>query len=180
MSSMIYVIKNTVNDSVYVGQTSQSLEERMQHHNSNCKSGQTTFYKSMREIGKENFYIEPLEIVDDNEANQKELFWIKKFKETNPMYNMKFTEGKCGGDTLTDNPNLEKIKKTISDKTSFGRNHRAREVASYDLETHERIEFCSVSACQDYHKIPRHDIITRRCSGKINIPYGNLMFDYLY
>ena len=52
----IYIIKNTVNDKVYIGKTIQTLERRFQKHLSDSKKLNTHFaramgYKSASSIG---------------------------------------------------------------------------------------------------------------------------------
>ena len=58
----IYCIRNTVNDDIYIGSTCQSLSQRMAQHRKdvNFKQGMK-LHKSMKELGRENFYIELLE-----------------------------------------------------------------------------------------------------------------------
>lgn len=176
----IYIVKNTVNNIVYVGQTKQTLENRLLHHFSNINSGKTYFYKAIKELGTDKFYIELLEEVDDNIANEKELEWILNIQKKYPLYNMKFSLGKCGGDTLSNHPNINEISKIISEKSMGGKNPNATKVCSVNINTNEKINFGSVSECQRFYNIPRHDIIIRRCSGKIQKPYKyNLMFEYL-
>ena len=62
--SKIYVIRNNLNDLVYVGSTVQSLANRFAKHKSDWKIGKTCpIYKAFSEIGIDNFYIELFEIV---------------------------------------------------------------------------------------------------------------------
>ena len=175
----IYIIKNTINNIVYVGQTQQTLNQRLAHHFSNINSSNSYFYRSMKELGIDKFYIELLEVVNDEISDIKELEWIMKIKEKYPLYNTKFSLGKCGGDTLSNHPNIKEIGKIISEKVMGGNNSQATKVCSVDINTNNRINFGSVSECQRYYNIPRHDIITRRCSGKIKKPFNGLLFEYL-
>ena len=51
---LIYLITNDVNNKVYVGQTTKSLEERIQGHRSAMVSGvDTHIYRAMRKYGWE-------------------------------------------------------------------------------------------------------------------------------
>jgi hypothetical protein len=68
----VYVIRNQVNDMVYVGSTVQTLAERMAGHRGdykrkNCKSYK--LYQAFDEIGITNFYIE---LVEDYPCESKE------------------------------------------------------------------------------------------------------------
>ena len=58
----IYIIRNKVNDKVYVGQTTVSLKLRFQNHLSAARRGlDYVIGKAIRKYGEENFYIELLE-----------------------------------------------------------------------------------------------------------------------
>lgn len=75
----IYVIKNDINDKVYVGQAINS-KERFQSH---CKPSAATLNneyigKAIQKYGKEHFWFEILESQIEN-YNEREKFWIKKF-----------------------------------------------------------------------------------------------------
>lgn len=89
MFGRIYLIKNDVNDKVYVGKTIRELKQRMREHRSRAKRG----YKKpicivMREIGIEHFYIE---LVEDNipieQLDNKEIEYIHKFNSVANGYN---------------------------------------------------------------------------------------------
>ena len=60
----IYVIKNTENDKVYIGQTTSTPQERFSQHMKDStlrQKGNIEFYIAVKEIGKEKFYVETLE-----------------------------------------------------------------------------------------------------------------------
>lgn len=85
----IYIIRNTVNNKVYIGKTIQSLNERWCKHLSNW-SNCTKLKEAMNKIGKENFYIEVLE--DDipySLLDIKESEYILKYNSINYGYNIK-------------------------------------------------------------------------------------------
>ena len=88
----IYVIKNTVNSSVYVGQTGKTIEERLKKHiqeSKNKKKENFKFYSAIRAIGADKFYVEMLEECDDIQADERERYWIKFFHSNeNGGYNM--------------------------------------------------------------------------------------------
>lgn len=87
----IYIIKNTLNSKVYVGQTTVSLKLRFQNHLSaaRCNKGYV-IGKAIRKYGEQNFYIELLEECLTEEINNREIYWIKLFDSTNNNfgYNM--------------------------------------------------------------------------------------------
>lgn len=83
----IYIIKNTVNNKVYIGQTSRELEVRWNEHKKCGNIGYkltSKFYRDMYEIGVDNFYIEVLETCNINELDSKEQYYINKY---NSFYN---------------------------------------------------------------------------------------------
>ena len=72
----IYIIKNEVNNKVYIGKTIQKLENRWHDHLSkwsNCRK----LKEAMDQLGRENFYIQ---ILEDNipyyDLDKKELYYI--------------------------------------------------------------------------------------------------------
>lgn len=93
----IYIIKNTVNDKVYIGQTTQTIERRWNQHISKSKdlSCNSILYKEIRRIGIENFSIHMLEKCYDNELDNKEKYYINKYNSYINGYNS--TLGGFGG-----------------------------------------------------------------------------------
>ncbi len=92
---IIYQITNVVNGKRYIGKTTKSAEDRLKKHFYNAKSGQNThLYKAIRKYGEASFTIEVVENTDEQQLNEREIFWISKLS---PEYNM--TIGGDGGDT---------------------------------------------------------------------------------
>ena len=71
-TGFIYMIKNTENSDKYVGSTFKSLDTRFEQHKLQCNNKllKTKLYKLMRSIGKDKFYIEPLETVEVNDRRE--------------------------------------------------------------------------------------------------------------
>ena len=68
----IYIIRNTVNSKVYVGQTNETVRVRFRKHLSAAKTGKGyVIGKAMRKYGLENFYVELIEAKEFD--NKKEL-----------------------------------------------------------------------------------------------------------
>ena len=65
----IYQISNTINDDVYIGSTTQALNQRMAKHRYDCKKKSCKIYKVMNELGIDNFYIE---LIEDFPCERKE------------------------------------------------------------------------------------------------------------
>jgi group I intron endonuclease len=69
----IYCIRNYINDEVYVGSTTDLLSKRFSTHKrkrNSVKSEKIPLYMLMRDIGKDNFYIELMEEYPCNNLEQ--------------------------------------------------------------------------------------------------------------
>lgn len=109
----IYIIKNKINNKVYIGQTTRSLEWRFSHHKAqiNCKNQCSALYSAFKKYGVENFWIEGIEQGDftAEELNEKEIYYIQKYNSVSPNgYNLQLG-GKCFGVS-------EETKKKMSEK----------------------------------------------------------------
>lgn len=79
----IYIIKNAVNDKVYVGRTKVSLKLGFQNHLSAAGNGKDYIIgKAIRKYGEDKFYIELLEECTVEELNEREKYWIAFFNST--------------------------------------------------------------------------------------------------
>lgn len=88
MKGSIYIIKNTINDKVYIGQTTQTINIRFANHKMASRIGEDTkFYRAMRKYGEENFYPELLEKVEVENLNDRERYWIKYYDSYYNGYN---------------------------------------------------------------------------------------------
>ena len=101
MLSGIYKFENNENGKIYIGQA-QNLGVRYNshfnnHNNENLKDYNTKFYRALRKYGFHNFTYEILELVDLNNLNAREEYWIEYFNSFNNGYN-----GNKGGDKVTE------------------------------------------------------------------------------
>lgn len=87
----IYIIKNTINDKVYVGQTTMSVYERFSAHkkpSTQKQHGSYKIYNAMSKYGVENFYVEILETdIPISMLDEKEIGYIAFFDSYNNGYN---------------------------------------------------------------------------------------------
>jgi transposase len=98
LTGLIYIIKNKINNKVYIGQTTMDMKTRFIGHISS-RNGKNKkhykFYKAIRAIGKEYFYYE---IIEKNipvyALDEKEIAYIKKFNSYHKGYN-----STAGGDS---------------------------------------------------------------------------------
>lgn len=98
MFGFIYIITNTVNNKVYVGQTIRSLEERWREHcRTKCHKGELNMLikKAIQKYGRENFNITELEKCKIEELNEKEVYYINLYNSYKEGYNM--TKGGTSG-----------------------------------------------------------------------------------
>ena len=80
----IYIIKNDLNNSVYIGQTSRNLEIRWKEH---VRHTDQVIGKAIAKYGREHFYIEQIEECDDNELDERERYWIQQYQSFENGYN---------------------------------------------------------------------------------------------
>lgn len=95
----IYKITNKINNKIYIGKTSYSLEKRFQEHCRDSKKLELQnrpLYSAMRKYGIENFVIELIEECDDENVNARECYWIKYYNACHYGYNATLGgEGAC-------------------------------------------------------------------------------------
>lgn len=82
----IYKITNLINQKVYIGQTSRTIDIRWQQHLYSSKDGESLLYRAMRKYGIENFSIEQVE--ETSLLNEREIFWINYYNSFEKGYNM--------------------------------------------------------------------------------------------
>lgn len=71
----IYKIYNDINNKVYIGQTSKTVEDRFKEHIKQAKNGTPYhLYNAMRKYGIEHFFVEEIEQCDRNSLNKKEQY----------------------------------------------------------------------------------------------------------
>ena len=90
MKKAIYKITNTINDKIYVGQTSSPKDRWKQHRckaNKGTDIGKSAIHDAMRKMGIENFRMEIIGWYED--YNEKEKYFISLFNSLVPNgYNL--------------------------------------------------------------------------------------------
>lgn len=90
----IYIIRNTINTKVYIGQTTKSVRLRFLNHLSAARRGKDyVIGKAIRKYGEENFYVETLEECLKSELNEREIYYIKFYNSTNPKFGYNMSKG---------------------------------------------------------------------------------------
>lgn len=101
---IIYKITNKVNNKIYIGQTTHTIEYRLNKHwaeakcQANGKRMNNYFHNALLKYGIKNFFIEEIDKANTiEELNQKEIYWIDYYNSTNKEigYNL-MTGGKSG------------------------------------------------------------------------------------
>lgn len=87
MKGKIYLITNTINNKVYVGQTLLSVAVRWQSHIMSSRLEDTKFYRAINKYGKENFQYKIIEEVVEELLHDREKYWIKYYDSYNNGYN---------------------------------------------------------------------------------------------
>lgn len=93
MKGYIYIIRNKINDKVYIGQTVKGVKERFVDHKYNAlhSDRKGSIYNAMRLHGVENFYVETLETVEDiTTLTDREEYYIRLYDTIKHGYNMKY------------------------------------------------------------------------------------------
>lgn len=78
----IYKITNKINDKVYIGQTTTSLESRFYKHcwdAKNKENANSPLYKAMLKYGIENFSISLIENCENSLLDEREKYWIQYY-----------------------------------------------------------------------------------------------------
>lgn len=95
----IYIIKNDINDKVYIGKTEYSIEKRFKAHLCDSDKRRTEkrpLYRAISKYGKDHFWVEHIEECSTNEASNREKYWIEQYDSFNNGYN-----ATIGGDGST-------------------------------------------------------------------------------
>lgn len=107
----IYIIKNDINDKVYIGMTTQTLQHRWQEHLEEVsRSKDRPLYRAMRKHGVNHFHMELLEEADNNSLSEREIYWIGYYNSYKYGYNA--TRG--GEGNLTFNLTQEQCEELIN------------------------------------------------------------------
>lgn len=94
----IYKIENLINGKIYIGK-SIDIQKRFKTHinnsfNKNNPSYNHLIHKAIRKYGVENFSFDVIEQCDENDLDQKEIYWIR-------FYDCCVLDGKDNGYNMT-------------------------------------------------------------------------------
>ena len=96
MKKDIYIIKNKINDKVYIGQADFAWKRWGSHLRDAHSKPKTVIDKAIQKYGEEKFWYELLEKQIQN-YDEKEVYWIKKYDSQVPNgYNVAPGGKGCG------------------------------------------------------------------------------------
>lgn len=123
----IYKIINKINQKVYIGKTTNTLEERFKQHleeasrYKTCLLNEKPFnynsrlYPAMIKHGCENFYIELIEEVNENDdINEREKYYISFYNSLDPDIGYNISPGGLGGPLFKGHHHTQQTKDLIS------------------------------------------------------------------
>lgn len=197
----IYKITNLINQKIYIGKTTTTIEKRWKEHwQDSIKSNISNrpLYKAFNKYGKENFKIEQLEECPIDELNDKEVYWIEKLGSFKYGYNATYGgDGKHYADydliyslyqegytnkkihelTNYDTTTITKAIELhgISHKDRALRGHQSiqHSVAQLDKDTEEILNiFSSLKDAYNYLGKQHSGHIASVCNGKRKTAYG--------
>lgn len=177
----VYIIKNTINEKVYIGETTTKIKKRLAQHIEQSFYEKSTCYNcrlhtAIRELGKTAFYIEELECIRcltklelKKELKVLEKKYIEKYDSFKNGYNS--NSGSVGGSILGEDvkEHLRQIRKTDVENTKRLIAHnkeRAKRIDIYDYYTGEYLEsYNSIKEVSiKYNADASH--LTKVCKGK--------------
>ena len=83
MIGFVYIIKNTINSKIYIGQTRTSVKQRWMEHLRHSKYSVYPINKAMKKYGVDKFYIETLETCPVEKLDEREIFYISLYESYN-------------------------------------------------------------------------------------------------
>lgn len=123
----IYIIRNKINDLVYIGQSVDIFSRWTAHKqaakNPNDLSHKTQIHQAMKKLGIDNFYLEILEECDYQKLTEREIYWIAKYDSYNNGYNMTLggesNKGETNGRALLTQEMVEDIRLAYNNHVPF-------------------------------------------------------------
>lgn len=97
VNGTIYIIKNSVNNKVYIGKTIRSVKARYREHTNRDLHDNLPIHRAMLKYGVENFWYEILDIDSIEKLNNLEKYWIKYYNSTESEYGYNLNPGGNGG-----------------------------------------------------------------------------------
>lgn len=164
---IIYIYKNKQNSKIYVGQT-KNLDERKVQHKYEALSRNTNYplYNSIRKYGLDNFDILELESVEDNFIDSREEYWIQFFKSYDRDYGYNLELGGCKNKFLSKETRL-KMSQTRNRNFENGITIPSMLGKHHTTETKQKISNANLGKCYNSleHMNNLHRLTSERLLG---------------
>ena len=151
MYGFIYKLTNIVNNAVYIGQTSRTIQERFADHVKSSSvyrdgtDGYSHLYRAMKKYGVDNFFVEEIDSGNSKEElNEKERYWIAYYRSQDVIcYNI--ADGGSGGNTWDKHTDDEK--ELIGNKISLS--NIGKVYGPHSDETKKKISVAVIASKQN-------------------------------
>ena len=119
----IYKIVNSVNNKIYVGKTTKTLDKRLEEHRYEAQryaedplnfGYNTKIYPAMVKYGIDNFDIFLIEEVDDDLLNEREIYWIAELHCLDDSFGYNISPGGLGGPLFKGHHHSEETRRKLS------------------------------------------------------------------
>jgi len=155
----IYIIKNSINNKVYIGQTTQSVEVRFKQHIKCLKSNsKQAVSRAIKKYGKDKFFYEVLEKCTIEKLDEKEEYYIKKYSSFSKGYNLN------GGGSQSRKPLLKICNPIVI--AMYKQEFSQREIAKICNVSHSTIgkilNLNKIPCRRKSHKLTKHSKISEQ------------------
>jgi group I intron endonuclease len=91
----IYIAENKINGMVYIGKTTKNIDRRRWDHVTKAlrKTNNLRFHNAIRNYGPENFEWQILDVCNNSDLDEQEIYYIKLYKSYNKEFGYNMTEG---------------------------------------------------------------------------------------
>ena len=143
---IIYQITNTVNNKLYIGQTSGTAEKRFARHISDAMNNilDTHLARAIRKYGPENFEIKVIDTAtSQEELNKKESYWANYYDTIKNGYNEVDPIYRSGGNTYQSKTpeEIEQIKEKLRVSKIGGLNPQSKKIKCKNINTDEEFYY---------------------------------------
>jgi hypothetical protein len=152
MNINIYKITNLVNNKIYIGRTKHDITKRLQQHFTKSKSKNENFNYFIRSIQKHgscNFKISLIEVCNESNMHEREMFYIKTSKSYIPDigYNTTWVPSGSSGNVKRD------VRNRLSESSKKYWNSVPKEQRSQILRDRTIGKKKSISHCNNISKV---------------------------
>jgi len=146
----IYKITNKVNGKMYIGKTKNVISRFARHVKisetfSESDNHFQIIHKAIKKYGKENFLLETIEVCNEINVNEKEIFWISMLKTQDKNYGYNLTSGGDGAINVSEESKEKRRLKMLGRKHTDEHNKKISESHKGKIITKEVRQKISVA-----------------------------------